>query len=69
MLMPNKKNKAEATTIQKILMRVSSFKTFCDSTEVFDMNKRTMITKRNNLFDLYSHGIGIDSPVFIITKN
>jgi hypothetical protein len=69
MFMPYKKIKAEATTLQKILIQVSSFKSFCESIEVFDMNKRTMITKRNSLFELYAHGIGIDSPFFIITKN
>jgi hypothetical protein len=68
-LMSNKKIKAEAITMKQALSQASSFKSFCNYSEVFDMNRRTMITKRNNLLHLYAHGIGIDSPVLIINKN
>jgi hypothetical protein len=68
-LISNKKIKAEAVAMQQVLSQASSFKSFCNYSEAFDMNRRTMITGKNNLLHLYAHGIGIDSPVFIINKN
>ena len=66
---PNKKIKAEVVTMQQMLTQVCSFKSFCKYNEVFDMNKRTAVTKRNSLFQLYENGIGLDSPHLIINKN
>ena len=68
-LISNKKIKAEAVAMQQVLSQASSFKSFCNYSEAFDMNRRTMITGKNNLLQLYAHGTGIDSPVFIINKN
>jgi hypothetical protein len=67
--MPDKKLRTEASTMQKMLIQVSSFKSFCTYSEVFDFDKRTMIKKKNNLLHLYANGIGIDSSVLIINKN
>jgi len=68
-LILNKKNKAVVIAMQQMLSHASSFQSFCNYNEVFDMNKKALITKRNNLFQLYAHGIGIDSPHLIINKN
>jgi hypothetical protein len=68
-LISNKKVKAEVVAMQQVLSQSSSFKSFCNYSEVFDMNRRTMIRTKNNLLHLYAHGTGIDSPVFIINKN
>ena len=65
----DQKTKAEKIEIQEMLKQAGSFKSFCDYTEVFDMDKRTMIRKRNNLFKLYANGIGINSPMLVINKN
>ena len=65
----NRKLKAEARAMKQVLLNTCSFQSFCNYSEVFDMNKRAIITKRNNLFQLYAHGIGLDSPFFIVNKN
>lgn len=62
-------HKAKAVNMQQVLMQACSFKSFCNYHDVFDMNKGTIISNKNNLFNLYAHGIGIDSPVLIINKN
>ncbi len=61
--------KKPAITLQQMLNQSFSFKSFCNYNEVFDMHKRTLVTKKNDLFQLYECGIGIDSPHFIINKN
>jgi hypothetical protein len=59
----------EIPTIQQIFSQATSFRAFCDNSEVFDINRHKVIKKRKTLFQIYAHGIDVDSPVFIISKN
>ena len=68
-LQRDQKIKAKKIEIQEMLKQAGSFKSFCDYTEAFDMDKRAMVRRRDNLFKLYVHGIGINSPVLVVHKN
>jgi hypothetical protein len=64
-----KKLRKERVSMQEMLLQACSFSSFCKYNEVFDLNKRAQVTKRNNLLRLYTYGIGINSPHLIINKN
>ena len=64
-----KQMKAEVISLGQVLKQARSFQSFCDYNEVFDMNRKAIVKRKNNLFQLYAHGIGIDSPHLIFNKN
>jgi len=65
----NQKLNAEIANIEKMLPRMNSFSSFCESTEVIDLSRGTVITKKRRLMKVYLRGVEQNVFLFVFNKN
>jgi hypothetical protein len=65
----NKKLNAEIENIEKMLPYPESFESFCESSEVFDLSRETVITKRRRLREVYHKTVQQNNFLFVFNRN
>jgi hypothetical protein len=59
----------EVRAISRMLLYVESFEAFCNIYEVFDADKRKVVTNRRKLRDLYTWGVLPNDFLFKVSRN
>ena len=59
----------EINGINKMFIHIESFKAFCETNLVFDVQNHMVIKSRKRLFDIYKYGVTANSFIYVLGTN